>query len=146
MVSPVITQALAGEEIKPSPHKIKGIGTDFVPKNLDLSMVDRVELATDEESKAMARRLMQEDGILCGISCGAAMAVAFLGGGRCGWLRCRRRCGGHLGWRWRPGDVALLDDRQATDGIVFHVDIDDAVLGLAKLFGQAEQVGGVKGR
>jgi cysteine synthase A len=74
--SPVITQALAGEEIKPSPHKIQGIGAGFVPKNLDLSMVDRVELASDEESKAMALRLMQEEGILCGISCGAAMAVA----------------------------------------------------------------------
>ncbi|RWW91197.1 hypothetical protein BHE74_00001071 [Ensete ventricosum] len=76
IVSPVITQALAGDEIKPSPHKIQGIGAGFVPKNLDLSMVDRVELASDEESKAMALRLMQEEGILCGISCGAAMAVA----------------------------------------------------------------------
>ena len=76
IVSPVITQALAGEEIKPSPHKIQGIGAGFVPKNLDLSMVDRVELVSDDESKAMALRLMQEEGILCGISCGAAMAVA----------------------------------------------------------------------
>ena len=75
-VSPVITQAIAGEEIKPSPHKIQGIGAGFVPKNLDLSIVDRVELVTDDESKAMALRLMQEEGILCGISCGAAMAVA----------------------------------------------------------------------
>ena len=75
--SPVITQARAGEEIKPiAPHKVQGIGAGFVPKNLDLSMVDRVELVTDEESKAMALRLMQEEGILCGISCGAAMAVA----------------------------------------------------------------------
>ncbi|MGE8187187.1 cysteine synthase A [Pseudomonas sp. NPDC086278] len=74
--SPVITQAIAGEEIKPSPHKIQGIGAGFVPKNLDLTMVDRVELVTDEESKAMALRLMREEGILCGISCGAAMAVA----------------------------------------------------------------------
>ena len=74
--SPVITQTLQGAEVKPSPHKIQGIGAGFVPKNLDLSMVDRVELVTDEESKAMARRLMQEEGILCGISCGAAMAVA----------------------------------------------------------------------
>ncbi|MNN28714.1 Cysteine synthase A [compost metagenome] len=72
----MISQALAGEEIKPSPHKIQGIGAGFVPKNLDLSIVDRVELVTDEESKAMALRLMQEEGILCGISCGAAMAVA----------------------------------------------------------------------
>jgi cysteine synthase A len=76
VVSPVITQAMAGEEIKPSPHKIQGIGAGFVPKNLDLSMVDRVELVSDEESKAMALRLMQEEGILSGISCGAAMAVA----------------------------------------------------------------------
>jgi cysteine synthase A len=74
--SPVITQTLAGQEVKPSPHKIQGIGAGFVPKNLDLSMVDRVELVSDEESKAMALRLMQEEGILCGISCGAAMAVA----------------------------------------------------------------------
>ncbi|HLD65526.1 MAG TPA: cysteine synthase A [Pseudomonas sp.] len=74
--SPVISQALAGEEIKPSPHKIQGIGAGFVPKNLDLSMVDRVERVTDEESKAMALRLMREEGILCGISCGAAMAAA----------------------------------------------------------------------
>ncbi len=74
--SPVITQALAGEEIKPAPHKIQGIGAGFVPKNLDLSMVDRVELVDDEEAKAMALRLMREEGILCGISCGAAMAAA----------------------------------------------------------------------
>ena len=76
MVSPVITQALAGEEIKPSPHKIQGIGAGFVPKNLDLSLVDRVELVDDEEAKAMALRLMREEGILCGISGGAAMAAA----------------------------------------------------------------------
>lgn len=74
--SPVITQAMAGEEIKPAPHKIQGIGAGFVPKNLDLSIVDRVELVSDDEAKAMALRLMQEEGILCGISCGAAMAAA----------------------------------------------------------------------
>jgi cysteine synthase A len=74
--SPVISQALAGDEIKPAPHKIQGIGAGFVPKNLDLSMVDRVELVSDDESKAMALRLMREEGILCGISCGAAMAAA----------------------------------------------------------------------
>ena len=74
--SPVITQTLAGDEVKPSPHKIQGIGAGFVPKNLDLSMVDRVEQVTDEDAKAMALRLMREEGILCGISCGAAMAVA----------------------------------------------------------------------
>jgi cysteine synthase A len=74
--SPVITQTLAGEEVKPSPHKIQGIGAGFVPKNLDLSVVDRVLQVTDDESKAVALRLMQEEGILCGISCGAAMAAA----------------------------------------------------------------------
>lgn len=74
--SPVISQTLAGEEVKPSPHKIQGIGAGFVPKNLDLAMVDRVEQVSDDESKAMALRLMQEEGILCGISCGAAMAAA----------------------------------------------------------------------
>ncbi|KPW82094.1 Cysteine synthase [Pseudomonas congelans] len=74
--SPIITQAMAGEAITPSPHRIQGIGAGFIPKNLDLSIVDRVERVTDEEAKAMARRLMQEEGILCGISCGAAMAAA----------------------------------------------------------------------
>jgi cysteine synthase A len=74
--SPVISQTLAGDEVKPSPHKIQGIGAGFVPKNLDLSMVDRVELVDDEEAKQMALRLMREEGILCGISCGAAMAAA----------------------------------------------------------------------
>ncbi|TBU74612.1 cysteine synthase A [Phytopseudomonas daroniae] len=74
--SPVISQTLAGDEVKPSPHKIQGIGAGFVPKNLDLSMVDRVEQVTDEDAKVMALRLMREEGILCGISCGAAMAVA----------------------------------------------------------------------
>lgn len=74
--SPVISQTLAGEDVKPSPHKIQGIGAGFVPKNLDMRMVDRVELVTDEESKTMALRLMREEGILCGISCGAAMAAA----------------------------------------------------------------------
>jgi cysteine synthase A len=74
--SPVISQTIAGDEVKPSPHKIQGIGAGFVPKNLDLAMVDCVEQVTDEESKAMALRLMREEGILCGISCGAAMAVA----------------------------------------------------------------------
>lgn len=73
--SPVISQALAGKRSSRA-HKIQGIGAGFVPKNLDLSMVDRVEQVTDDESKAMALRLMQEEGILCGISCGAAMAVA----------------------------------------------------------------------
>jgi cysteine synthase A len=74
--SPVITQTIAGEEVKPSPHKIQGIGAGFVPSNLDLSIVDRVELVSDDDAKAVALRLMREEGILCGISCGAAMAAA----------------------------------------------------------------------
>lgn len=74
--SPVISQTLAGEEVKPSPHKIQGIGAGFVPGNLDLSMVDRVEQVSDDDAKAVALRLMREEGILCSISCGAAMAVA----------------------------------------------------------------------
>lgn len=76
VTSPVITQARAGQELKPAPHKIQGIGAGFVPKNLDLSIVDRVELVTDDDAKAVALRLMREEGILCGISCGAAMAAA----------------------------------------------------------------------
>jgi cysteine synthase A len=74
--SPVISQTLAGDEVNPAPHKIQGIGAGFVPKNLDLSLVDQVEQVTDEDAKAMALRLMREEGILCGISCGAAMAAA----------------------------------------------------------------------
>src|SRR5690554_5535379 len=74
--SPVISQVLAGQEAAPSPHKIQGIGAGFVPKNLDLTMLDQVEQVTDDEAKQMALRLMREEGILCGISCGAAMAAA----------------------------------------------------------------------
>ncbi len=74
--SPVIQQALAGEPLQPGSHKIQGIGAGFLPQNLDLEMVDRVEPVTDEEAMAMARRLMREEGILAGISCGAATAVA----------------------------------------------------------------------
>jgi len=73
--SPVISQTMAGEPLTPSPHKIQGIGAGFVPKNLDLSMVDRVEKVTNEESVEMARRLSKDEGILSGISCGAAAAV-----------------------------------------------------------------------
>ena len=74
--SPVITQTLAGEELKPGPHKIQGIGAGFIPDTLDLTMVDRVEQVENEEAVEFARRLATEEGILSGISCGAAAAVA----------------------------------------------------------------------
>jgi cysteine synthase A len=74
--SPVITQHLAGQPLKPGPHKIQGIGAGFIPDILDLSVVDRVELVTNEEAIEMARRLSKEEGILAGISSGAAVAVA----------------------------------------------------------------------
>ena len=74
--SPVITQHLAGQEVKPGPHKIQGIGAGFIPDTLDLSVVDRVEQVTGEEAIEHARRLAREEGILAGVSCGAAIAVA----------------------------------------------------------------------
>ncbi len=74
--SPVLTQTRAGEPLKPSPHKIQGIGAGFVPQVLDMSLVDAVEQVTNEEAVAYARRLTKEEGILSGISCGAATAVA----------------------------------------------------------------------
>jgi cysteine synthase A len=74
--SPVISQTKAGESLQPGPHKIQGIGAGFVPGNLDLSLVDRVERVSDEEAVAMARRLAREEGILAGISCGAATVAA----------------------------------------------------------------------
>ena len=74
--SPVLTQHRAGLDIKPGPHKIQGIGAGFVPSVLDLSVVDEIEQVTNEEAVLYAQRLAKEEGILAGISCGAAVAVA----------------------------------------------------------------------
>ena len=73
--SPVITQKLAGADLKPGPHKIQGIGAGFIPDTLDLEMVDRVEQVENDEAMEYARRLAREEGILSGISCGAAVAA-----------------------------------------------------------------------
>lgn len=75
--SPVLTQKRAGLPIQPAPHKIQGIGAGFVPDVLDLSIVDQIEQVSNEEAVLFAQRLAKEEGILVGISCGAAFAVAF---------------------------------------------------------------------
>jgi cysteine synthase A len=74
--SPILTQKRAGAELKPAPHKIQGIGAGFVPDVLDMSLVDDIETVTNEDAVLYARRLAKEEGILGGISCGAAVAVA----------------------------------------------------------------------
>lgn len=74
--SPVISQKLAGDLLQPGPHKIQGIGAGFIPDTLDLDMVDRVEQVSNDDAIEFARRLAREEGILAGISCGAAAAVA----------------------------------------------------------------------
>jgi cysteine synthase A len=74
--SPILTQNLKGEPLKPGPHKIQGIGAGFIPGTLDLSVVDRIETVSNDEAIDFARRLTREEGILSGISCGAAVAVA----------------------------------------------------------------------
>ena len=74
--SPVITQTLRGERLQPGSHRIQGIGAGFIPDNLDLSLIDRVEMVNDEDAMEMARRLIRDEGILAGISCGAATCAA----------------------------------------------------------------------
>lgn len=80
--SPVLTQQRAGESLKPGPHMIPGIGAGFVPENVDLSLVDEIEQVSNEEAIRYARRLAREEGIISGVSCGAAVAVAARYAGR----------------------------------------------------------------
>ncbi|TAN86334.1 MAG: cysteine synthase A [Gallionella sp.] len=80
--SPVLTQQRAGEPLKPGPHKIQGLGAGFVPDTLDMSLVDEIEQVSNEDAVLYARRLMREEGILSGISCGAAVAAAVRQGRR----------------------------------------------------------------
>jgi cysteine synthase A len=74
--SPILSQTRAGQPLQPAPHKIQGIGAGFVPDILDMSLVDAIETVSNEEAIDTARRLAREEGILCGISCGAAAAAA----------------------------------------------------------------------
>lgn len=74
--SPIISQTRNGEDIKPAPHKIQGIGPNFIPKNLDLAIIDEVQTVSSEDAIAWSRRLATEEGILSGISSGAAIAAA----------------------------------------------------------------------